>query len=107
MIISNDLVSRLIAQVCRDRRIEAVLHDLMDEAGEEVYFRPALAYARDDDVVEFDQLLRAAVRSGDVAIGYSEEHALTGQRSVVLNPSRRHRLRVHERLCLIVLAETE
>jgi Trk K+ transport system NAD-binding subunit len=107
VIISNDLVSRIIAQVCRDARLESVLRDLMDEEGCEVYFKPALLYARKDEVVTFDQLLKAAVGHGEVVLGCSEEDAGSGNRSIDLNPGRQQRLRVHERLFLIVLAESE
>ena len=107
VIISNDLVSRIIAQVCRDGRIEYVLRDVMDEDGKEVYFKPAMRYVREDDVVEFDQLLLAALKKGEIVLGFAEDDPATGQRRVTLNPSRQHRMRVHERLCLVVLSDSE
>ncbi len=107
VIISNDLVSRIIAQVCRDARLEFVLRDMMDEDGYEVYFKPAVRYARRDEVVTFDQLLKAAVQRGEVLLGCSEEDAGSGNRTIDLNPARQHRLRVHDRLYCIVLSESE
>ncbi|MCB2203722.1 hypothetical protein KQI65_03170 [bacterium] len=107
VIISNDLVSRIIAQVSRDRRLEHVLRDLMDEEGAEIYFKHALRYVRDDAVVTFDQLLRASISKGEIAIGYCEDDPVSGERSVELNPDRRHRIRIHERLHLVVLADRE
>jgi hypothetical protein len=107
VIISNDLVSRIIAQVCRDRRIEPVLRDLMDEDGKEIYFKPSSRYAREGEVVTFDQLLLTAMERNEVVLGYSEESGSGGVRQVRLNPSRQHLLRVHDGLCLVVLSETE
>lgn len=107
VIISNDLVSKMIAQVCRDRRTGAIMEELFDEEGREIYLRPAALYAAEDCTVRFDQLILAALRRGEAAIGYydgSEKHA--GNR-VRLNPPGDEEIRIDPTLRLIVIAEGE
>lgn len=107
VIISNDLVSRIIAQVCRDRSIELVIRDFLDEEGKEIYFKPSLRYAAAGVELTFDQLLFAALSRGEVAIGFSQRDPSNGTQSISLNPDRQHVLRVGPALSLIVIAEAE
>jgi hypothetical protein len=107
VIISNDLVSRIIAQVCRDHRLEFVIRDLLDEEGMEIYFKPASLYADEHTEVSFDQLLLGALKKGEIALGYSIDDEEQGTRKIRLNPERSEILRVQESLSLIVLSETE
>lgn len=107
VIISNDLVSRIIAQVCRDRSIEPVIRDFLDEKGREIYFKPSRRYAAEGSEVTFDQLLRSALSHGEAAIGYGVREAPTGQRRIALNPGHGHVLRISDALSLIVIAEAE
>ncbi|MBN1447008.1 MAG: hypothetical protein JXA28_03680 [Bacteroidetes bacterium] len=106
VIISNDLVSRIIAQVCRDRRIEMIIRDFLDEEGMEIYFKSVLRYAPDGEELTFDQLLLAALHQGESAIGYCTETS-GGPRRIVLNPDRQLTLRIGEELSLIVIASGE
>ncbi len=107
VIISNNLVSRIIAQISREPRIEAVMRDLIDEEGMEIYFKPASLYAEADEEVTFDQLLLATLRKGEVAMGYSRCGENDSSPAITLNPGRRERLRVTDDLALVVLSETE
>ena len=107
VIISNDLISRIIAQVCRDRSIELVIRDFLDEEGKEIYFKPSRRYARKGSELTFDQLLRAALSRGEAAIGFSERDASTGSQRISLNPDRQSILHVSDALSLIVIAEVE
>jgi ion channel POLLUX/CASTOR len=105
VIISNDLVSNMIAQICRDKRTEPVLTDFFDETGKEIYMKPAGWYAAEGSDIVFGQLQRAAFELGEIAIGLGEfrNDAMT----VKLNPGRSRRLLVHAGLSVIVISEHE
>lgn len=107
VIISNNLVSRIIAQISREPRIESVMRDLIDEEGMEIYFKPSSLYVESGTDVSFDQLLLASLRRGEVAMGYSRKEDESAPRIITLNPERTERLRIDEHLELIVLSETE
>ncbi|MBE0643311.1 MAG: hypothetical protein IH600_04470 [Bacteroidetes bacterium] len=107
VIISNDLVSKMIAQVCRERRTEFVMQDLFDEEGKEIYLKPALRYAEAGAMASFDQLLLASVRKGEVAIGFARGNIRGAGRELKLNPPRESMLRIDEELHLVVVAESE
>ena len=107
VIISNDLVSKMIAQVCRDRRTGAVMDELFDEEGKEIYLRPAALYAAEGSTASFDQLILSAVRRGEVAIGCFDGAEKTVGNRVTLNPPRDAQIRIDASLRLIVIAEGE
>ncbi len=107
VIISNDLVSKMIAQVCRERRTEMIMQDLFDEEGKEIYLKPAMLYAAAGETVSFDQLLRASLARGEVAIGCREGSTRGTGRTLQLNPPRNTMLRVDAQLQLVVIAESE
>ncbi|MFZ1728546.1 MAG: hypothetical protein WBQ23_12095 [Bacteroidota bacterium] len=107
VIISNDLVSKMISQVCRERRTELVMKDLFDEEGKEIYIKSALLYAGKGSTATFDQLLLASLQKGEVAIGFVRRQSNGGKRELKLNPPRDLELHVDEDLRLIVFAEDE
>jgi hypothetical protein len=107
VIISNDLVSKMIAQVCRERRTEPVMQDLFDEEGKEIYLKPALLYAEKGSAVTFDQLLLSSLQKGEVAIGYVGWRENGGKREMKLNPPRETVLHIDANLRVVVIAENE
>jgi hypothetical protein len=107
VIISNDLVSKMIAQVCRDRRTGAVMDEFFDEDGKEIYLRPATLYAAEGSITSFDQLILAAVRRGEAAFGYYDGATQPDGNRVRINPPRDAEIRIDASLRLIVIAEDE
>jgi hypothetical protein len=69
VIISNDLVSKMIAQVCRERRTEMVMQEFFDEDGTEIYLKPASWYAPIGSTATIDALESAALARGEAAFG--------------------------------------
>ncbi|MBL0177172.1 MAG: hypothetical protein IPP94_18320 [Ignavibacteria bacterium] len=72
VIITNELVSRMIAQLCREPGLEEVFRDLFDVEGAEVYFKPVHRYASDGDTASFGSLMAAALAAGETAIGFDD-----------------------------------
>jgi ion channel POLLUX/CASTOR len=105
-VVSEHLVSLLMAQISESPHLEAVFADLFDAAGAEIYIRPATAYLRAERLVRpgltFATAVEAARRRGEVAIGYRIAGAVEGH-GVVLNPDKRSPMPRIDRL--IVLAQ--
>ncbi len=96
-VVSNQLVSLMLAQASENKYISAIFSELLDENGSEVYIRPASEYVAGDRPVTFDTIVEAARQRGEVAFGYKETVADRGARNmggVVLNPPR-HTARIY------------
>lgn len=69
-IVSDRLVSLLMAQVSENRALNQIFNDLFDPVGAEVFLKPATDYVRAGATVSFYTVVEAARRRGEVAIGY-------------------------------------
>jgi len=105
VIISNDLVSKMIAQICRDVRTEPVMRDLFDECGKELYIKPATWYIAAGNEVGFNQFIDAALARGEIAIGVSLTRC--EYCDIRLNPPRDLRWHVDDTLSLVVVSESD
>ena len=108
-IVSDMLASMTVAQMAENPAREAVLEELFDVEGSEIYLKPAGEYVVLDRPLDFHTLVEAARLRGEVAVGYRlMEHADDPRRGygVTLNPDKRTELVFHEADRLIVLAES-
>jgi len=69
-IVSDKLVSLLLAQISENAHLAAVFEDLFDPEGAEVYLKPAEDYVALGKPVRFATVVEAAKRRDEVAIGY-------------------------------------
>jgi ion channel POLLUX/CASTOR len=69
-IVSDKLVSLMLAQISENRDLGAVFADLFDPEGSELYLKPAADYVALAQPVSFSTVIEAARRRGEVAIGY-------------------------------------
>lgn len=107
-IVSNTLVSLVVSQVSENRRLAAVLDELLSPEGHEIYLKPAATYVQCGAEVDFYTVVEAAARRGEVAIGVRlGAHARDPERhyGVVLNPRKSERLRFAAGDRVVVLAE--
>jgi len=107
-IVSDRLVSLILAQVSENKQLNAVFADLFDPQGSEIYIKPAENYVRLGAAVNFYTVVEAARRRGEVAIGYRlQAQAGDADRSygVVLNPDKSKRIAFAEGDRIVVLAE--
>lgn len=90
-IVSDRLTSLLLAQLSESPHLGAVLDDLLDADGAELYCRPMRRYTLDEECT-FGDLVLAAGRLGECAIGYRSD-ALSNDRTqsfgIVINPPKR------------------
>jgi hypothetical protein len=107
-IVSDRLISLLLAQIAENKALNAVFADLFDAAGSEIYLRPAAEYIRPGRAVNFATVVEAAARRDEVAIGY-RLRAQSGDSSraygVRVNPRKSDKIAFAEGDRVIVLAE--
>jgi voltage-gated potassium channel Kch len=107
-IVSGKLVSLTMSQLAENPELRAVLDDLFDEEGSEVYLKAAGDYVRLDEPVDFYAVVESARRRGQIAFGYRVlAHADNPDKSygVVINPDKAVPLTLTEEDKVIVLAE--
>jgi ion channel POLLUX/CASTOR len=107
VIVSDRILSLMLAQLSADRRLEPVFLDLLDADGAEIYLRPAEWYVATDAEVNFATIVEAARRRGETAFGYRSA-ALIGSADlpsgVVVNPAKSETFAVSTDDRVLVLA---
>ncbi|KQV34598.1 MULTISPECIES: hypothetical protein [unclassified Rhizobium] len=107
-VVSNKLVSLMLAQASENESMAAIFDDLLDEEGSEIYMRPVSEYVAIDKPVNFYTIALSALRRGEVAIGYRRQrqddpdHRNLG--GVVVNPLKSEALSYTAADRVIVLA---
>jgi voltage-gated potassium channel Kch len=107
-IVSDRLVSLMMAQVSENKHLSSVFADLFDADGSEVYLKPATRYVAPGTSVDFYTVLEAAKRRGETAIGYRktvQANDASSAYGVVVNPDKTQPVTFDERDKVIVLAE--
>jgi ion channel POLLUX/CASTOR len=108
-VVSNKLVSLMLAQASENEAFSAIFADLLDEAGSEIYMRPSDHYVTSGTPVNFYTVVEAARQRGEVAIGYAQrrEENLNPKNpsGVVVNPKKSEPVTYQPGDRIIVLAE--
>ena len=73
-IVSDRLISLMLAQVAENKALNAVFADLFDPEGAEIYLRPVARYVTPGTPLTFYTVVEAARQRGEVAIGYRLAH---------------------------------
>jgi hypothetical protein len=107
-VVSNKLVSQMLAQASENDAAAAIFRDLLDEEGAEIYMRPVEEYVLTDLPVNFLTITESARRRGETAFGYLRKgNAAPDPRNldgVVLNPPKTERIAFSRDDFIIVLA---
>jgi hypothetical protein len=109
-VVSNKLVSLMLAQASENEHLSSIFDDLLDEDGSEIYMRPVGDYVDIDRPVNFYTIMEAARRRGETAIGYRRqrddcEPDGRNMGGVVVNPPKAEALEYLAEDRVIVLAE--
>lgn len=111
VIISNRLVSMIMAQITESRDIEKVYDDIFQEDGSEIYLKPAsLYFSAFPSELTFADLMFAARKRGEICIGVkvkSLEQDKDANNGVTLIPEKNTVFDLQADDCLVVLAEDE
>jgi voltage-gated potassium channel Kch len=106
-IVSGKLVSLTMSQLAENPELRPVFDDLFDEAGSEIYLKPAGDYVRLGEPVDFYTVVESARRRGEVAFGYRliDQAGDAGRNyGVVINPDKAQQLTFEATDKVIVLA---
>jgi hypothetical protein len=108
-VVSNKLVSLMLAQASENENISAILGDLLDEQGSEILMRKAESYLELGQPINFYTVTEACRRRGEVAIGYVRKRAglkadARNMGGVVVNPKKSEALTYEAGDRIIVLA---
>jgi voltage-gated potassium channel Kch len=87
-VVSNKLVSLMLAQASENDMLGAIFDDLLDEEGSEIYMRPVEFYVATGAPVNFYTVAEAARQRGEVAIGYHRPRPGAKANGIVVNPSK-------------------
>jgi voltage-gated potassium channel Kch len=106
-VVSNKLISLMLAQASENEFMEQIFASLLDEDGAELYLRPASGYVALDTDVDFYTVAVAALERDEVAIGYRQRGAADDGRNlggVKVNPVKSEKVRFGADDCIVVLA---
>jgi len=107
-IVSDNLISRMMAQISENAALNEVYSGLFSSEGAEIYLRPAQWYVQLDTPTSFYTVLAGAARRGETALGYRDatpEGASDGQATIRLNPAKDELRTYSDGDLIIVLAE--
>ncbi|TVU44089.1 hypothetical protein EJB05_03521, partial [Eragrostis curvula] len=103
-VLSNELVSMALAMVAEDRQINDVLEELFAEQGNEMQIHPSDLYLREDEELNFFEVILRARQRKEIVIGYR----LEGAERAVINPTDKvSRRRWSPKDVFVVIAEKE
>jgi hypothetical protein len=107
-VVSNKLVSLMLAQASENELMAQIFDELLDEDGSEIYMRPVTDYIAIDRPVNFYTVTLAALIRGEVALGYSRAgvsgHDPRNMGGVVVNPAKSDKVTFGANDRLIILA---
>lgn len=108
-IVSDKLISLMLAQTSENKQLTDVFAVLFSSAGSEVYLRDAASYVRPGAETDFYTVLESARRKGETAIGYrvaAKAGDSGGRYGVRVNPPKQETVRFAPGDRIIVLAES-
>ena len=108
LIVSDKVISLMVAQLSENPWLSGVFEDLFDADGSEVYMRPAEHYVAAGTEATFATIVEAARRRNESALGYRTrdgEDEADRNFGVVINPRKSHTFTVAPGDRVIVLAE--
>ncbi len=107
-IISDHIISLIIAQLSENRELKVVFEELFDSQGAEFYLKPAEIYVNLNQDVNFYTVTQAAIQREEVAVGYRiREYADNPEKNygIVLNPQKHNKVKFVEGDRIIVIAQ--
>jgi len=107
-IVSEHLISLMLAQLSENPALMDVFTDLFDPEGAEVYLKPIGDYVATDHPLNFYTVTEAARRRGETPIGYrlmSESHNAEKAYGVHTNPNKAEKVIFKPEDKLIVISE--
>nr|WP_290228159.1 hypothetical protein [Trichocoleus desertorum] len=108
-VISEQIISRMLAQVAEQKSLNAVFADLFNPEGSEIYLKPVDDYVAIAQPVNFYTVVEAARQRGESAIGYrskADSNNVARAYGVVINPKKDQPITFSSQDTIILLAES-
>lgn len=108
VIVSDKIISLMLAQIAENRELAEVFGELFSARGSEIYLRPAGDYVELGREVSYATVVEAARRRSECAIGFRDAAAAddpSREFGVRINPAKSERLSFNANDRVIVLAE--
>ncbi|MFN0202053.1 MAG: CASTOR/POLLUX-related putative ion channel [Bacteroidia bacterium] len=111
-LISNKMITKILAQLSEQPRLQEVYHDLFSAEGSEIYVKPLYLYLDKNasEQVNFADLIAVAEQRKEICIGLrlgAKIHDANQNFGIVLNPSKTSTYSLSDIDALIVIAEDE
>lgn len=109
-LVSDRLISLLLAQLSENASLKSVFDDLLDADGAEAYCKPIDRYCTLENEITFGDLVSRARQRGETAIGYRKmdlAHDASAGFGIAINPPKLAALTMAVGDQLIVLAEDD
>ena len=103
-VISSNITSLIVTQICQERKLKAIFEELLREEGSEIYVRPAGCYIKTGEKIDIYTACEAASRQREVLIGYRKADANTGDIEIVTNPPKASEVLFEDQDSLVVIA---
>ncbi|MCZ6889594.1 MAG: NAD-binding protein, partial [Gammaproteobacteria bacterium] len=100
LVVSSDIISAQLAQITQQEVLGSIYRELLSAGGVEISLRAAVEYVIADTPCRFEDLIFAAQKNSEIALGLSLDSG-----EVLLNPSRKDVWQLGEHDKLIVLAQ--
>jgi hypothetical protein len=107
-IVSEHLISLMMAQLSENAELLGVFADIFDPEGAEIYLKPIGDYVVTGQPVNFYTVTEAAIRRGETTIGYrlmSENHDAGKSYGIHTNPRKSERVAFAPEDKLIVISQ--
>ena len=103
-VISSNITSLIVTQICQERELKAIFEELLREEGSEIYVRPAGCYIKTGEKTDIYTACEAAARQREVLIGYRKMDKDTGNIEIVTNPPKSSEVLFEEQDAFVVIA---
>jgi len=107
-IVSNKIISLMIAQLAENHTLDRVFSDLFDVQGSEIYLRPSTNYIKTGELVDFYTITESAIEHKEIAIGYCLHEERNNPEvgfGIVLNPKKSQKIIFNEMDNIIVISK--
>lgn len=107
-IVSDKLISLLLAQVSENKSLNKVFEDILDPEGSEIYLKPVENYLVVNQEANFYTVIESAILKGETAIGYrlsAQERDKLHSYGIHINPRKSENIVFRPGDKVIVLAE--
>lgn len=109
-IISEKIISLMLAQISENKYLGPVFQDLFDADGSEIYMKPAQNYIKKGATVNYYTVVEAARRKDEIVIGYkikSQQNDSNKSFGIYTNPKKTTEVCFEAEDMLIVIAEEQ